>query len=126
MIEFVTDNGKSYVVINDYDKLRGLFGRLLREIQRIKSEGDFEAGRRMVEDYGVKVDPALHAEVLERFARLDIAPYSGFVNPVLIPVDKEGAVLGPGKEEQIADIRVEYPDDYVEQMLGYSRDYSFL
>ena len=127
VIEFVIpENGKKYVVINDYDKLRDLFGELLREVQRIKSEGDFEAGRRLVEDYGVTVDPELHNEVLERFAKLDIAPYSGFVNPVFTPVDKDGKIADPEKEEQIADIKISYPDDYTEQMLGYSRNYSFL
>ncbi len=105
-------------MVNDYDKLRGLFGELLREIQRIKSEGDYAAGRELVERYGVQVDPKLHAEVLERYAALNIAPYSGFVNPVYIPqLDDAG---------NIVDVRIEYPTDYTAQMLEYSQNYSFL
>ena len=115
--EIIRQGGKTYVIVNDYEKLRMLFGDLLREIQRIKSEGDFEAGRRLVEDYAVKVDPELHKEILERYAKLDLAPYSGFVNPVLKPVEKEG---------EIVDIAVEYPDDYTGQMLYYSSEYAFL
>ncbi len=118
VVEFVTEGGKTYVVVNDYDKLRGLFGELLREIQRIKSEGDYAAGRELVERYGVQVDPKLHAEVLERYAALNIAPYSGFVNPVYIPqLDDAG---------NITDVRIEYPTDYTAQMLEYSQNYSFL
>ncbi len=118
VVEFVTENGKTFVMVNDYEKLRGLFGELLKEIQRIKSEGDFKAGMELVENYGVKVDPKLHGEVLERYAALNIAPYSGFVNPRYIPVsDDKGA---------ISDVKIEYPMDYVEQMLTYSSDYSFL
>ena len=117
VVEMFRQGGKSYVVVNDYEKLRALFGDLLREIQRIKSEGDFEAGRQLVEGYAVKVDPELHQEVLERYAKLDLAPYSGFVNPVLTPVEKNG---------EIVDIVVEYPDDYAEQMLYYSSEYGFL
>lgn len=118
VVEFVQENGKTYVVVNDYEKLRGLFGELLKEIQRIKSEGDFEAGMKLVEDYGVRVDPTLHAEVLKRYAALDIAPYSGFVNPRYVPVLDENG--------KIKDVKIEYPMDYVEQMLTYSSDYSFL
>lgn len=118
VVELVKENGKTYVVVNDYDKLRTLFGKLLREIQRIKSEGDFEAGKQLVETYGVKVDPTLHKEVLERYAALDIAPYSGFVNPQYTPVlDADG---------KIVDVKIDYPTDYVQQMLTYSTDYSFL
>lgn len=118
VVELVQENGKTYVVVNDYDKLRTLFGKLLREIQRIKSEGDFEAGKQLVETYGVKVDPTLHKEVLERYAALDIAPYSGFVNPQYTPVlDARG---------KIVDVKIDYPTDYVQQMLTYSSDYSFL
>lgn len=118
VVELVQENGKTYVVVNDYDKLRTLFGKLLREIQRIKSEGDFEAGKQLVESYGVKVDPTLHKEVLERYAALDIAPYSGFVNPQYTPVlDARG---------KIVDVKIDYPTDYVQQMLTYSSDYSFL
>lgn len=118
VVELVQENGKTYVVVNDYDKLRTLFGKLLREIQRIKSEGDFEAGKQLVETYGVKVDPTLHQEVLERYAALDIAPYSGFVNPQYTPVlDARG---------KIVDVKIDYPTDYAQQMLTYSSDYSFL
>ncbi|WP_294600241.1 dihydrofolate reductase [uncultured Rikenella sp.] len=118
VVEFVTEEGKTYVVVNDYAKLRELFGELLREIQRIKSEGDFEAGMELVERYGVKVDPTLHGEVLKRYAALNIAPYSGFVNPRYVPVLDEGGAM--------TDVRIEYPTDYVDQMLTYSSEYSFL
>ena len=108
--------GKTYLKINDYDKLRDLFGQLLREIQRIKSEGDYKAGRDLVEKYAVKVDPKLHREVLDRYTRLNIAPYKGFVNPIYTPVyDGDG---------EIVDIKVTYGEGYVNQMLRYSRDYS--
>lgn len=118
VVEFVTEGGKTYVVVNDYEKLRGLFGELLKEVQRIKSEGDFKAGMELVENYGVKVDPKLHNEVLERYAALNIAPYSGFVNPRYMPMfDGNGT---------ITDVKIEYPTDYTEQMLTYSSDYSFL
>jgi dipeptidyl-peptidase-3 len=91
---------------------------LLKEIQRIKSEGDFEAGKKLIEDYGVKVDPRLHSEILERYAKLNLAPYTGFVNPYLFPVyDGNGA---------ITDIVVEYTDDYLGQMMYYGKNYSFL
>jgi dipeptidyl-peptidase III len=118
IIEFIKHDGKSYIRINDYTKLRTLLGELLKEIQRIKSEGDFEAGKQLIEDYGVKVDPKLHAEILERYAKLNLAPYTGFVNPYLFPVyDTNGA---------ITDIVVEYSDDYLGQMLYYGKNYSFL
>ncbi len=117
VIEEVHKDGKTYFVINDYQKLRILFGRLLREIQRIKSQGDYKAARELVENYGVKVDPRLHEEVLQRFKKLNIAPYGGFINPRLVPV-MEG--------DEIVDVKVEYPDDFTEQMLEYARDYSFL
>lgn len=117
VIELVKENGKTYVVVNDHAKLRGLFGKLLAEVQRIKSEGDFNAGKALVENYGVKVDQELHKEVLDRFKKLNIAPYGGFMNPVLKPVEKNG---------KITDIVIEYPDNYAEQMLYYSREYSFL
>lgn len=117
VIEMVKENGKTYVIVNDHAKLRGLFGQLLAEVQRIKSEGDFDAGKALVENYGVKIDPELHKEVLERFKKLNIAPYGGFMNPVLKPVEKNG---------KITDIVIEYPDNYAEQMLYYSREYSFL
>ncbi len=117
VIEKVVENGKTYIVVNDFDKLRALFGKMLREIQRIKSEGDFEAGKELVEKYAVKIDPVLHAEVLERYGKLGIQPYSGFVNPKYSPVMEGG---------EIVDVKIEYPEDYVEQMLEYSRNYSFL
>jgi len=117
VIEKIVEDGKTYYVIRDYDALRGLFGELLREIQRIKSEGDYEAGKALVETYGVKVDPALHAEVLARVEPLNIAPYSGFVQPRLVPVEKDG---------EIVDVKVEYPDNFTDQMLEYEKNYSFL
>ena len=116
-LEFARRDGKTYVKINDYEKLRQYFGELLGELQRIKSEGDFEAGRNLVETYGVKVDPTLHAEVLERYKRLNIAPYKGFVNPRYELVkDAQG---------QITDVKIVYgSESYVEQMLRYGREYS--
>ncbi|MEN8226120.1 MAG: dihydrofolate reductase [Bacteroidota bacterium] len=117
VIEKLDKDGKTYFRINDYDKLNILLGELLAEVQRIKSEGDYEAGKQLVENYAVKVDPELHAEILERYAKLNLAPYGGFINPVLIPV-LDG--------ENIVDIKVEYPNDYTEQMMKYSGEYSFL
>mgnify|MGYP003645905733 CR=1 FL=1 len=117
VIEKKMRDGKTYFVINDYDQLRVLFGQLLREIQRIKSEGDFESGKSLVETYGVKVDPELHAEVLKRFEALGSAPYGGFINPKLTPV-LEG--------DSIIDVKIEYPDDFKTQMLFYGDKYSFL
>lgn len=116
VIQIVKRNGKTYVKINDYKKLRNLFGQLLKEVQRIKSEGDFEAGRKLVETYGVKVDPKIHKEILKRYEALNIAPYKGFVNPVYKPVyDNNG---------NITDVKVTYGENYIDQMLRYSRDYS--
>lgn len=118
VVEWVKKAGKTFVRINDYVRLRELFGLLLAEIQRIKSEGDFEAARALVENYAVKVDAALHAEVLERYSSLHLAPYKGFVNPVYTPqVDENG---------EITDVTVLYDEGYTEQMLRYSRDYSNL
>ena len=118
VVEIFKQKGKSYVKINDYNKLRILFGELLREIQRIKSEGDFQSGKNLIENFGVKVNPELHAEILERYKKLNLAPYTGFVNPVLIPVfDKTG---------EITDVKVEYTDDYLGQMLYFGKNYSFL
>lgn len=117
VIEKKTLDGKTYFVVNDYDKLRDIFGQQLREIQRIKSEGDYEAGKKLVETYGVKVDPAIHKEVLARTEKLHIAPYNGFVQPELKPV-MEG--------ENITDIEVVYPTDFTQQMLMYGEKYSFL
>ncbi|TNJ42864.1 dihydrofolate reductase [Tamlana fucoidanivorans] len=118
VIEKVTRDGKTYFDIKNYDKLRELFGELLREAQRIKSEGDFEAVQALVEGYGVKVDQALHAEVLERNKQFTSAPYSGFVNPVLIPEKNEAG--------EIIDVKVNQPETFSGQMLTYSEDYSFL
>lgn len=118
VVEWVKKAGKTFVRINDYVRLRELFGQLLAEIQRIKSEGDFEAARALVENYAVKVHAALHAEVLERYRSLHLAPYKGFVNPVYTPqVDENG---------EITDVTVSYDEGYTEQMLRYSRDYSNL
>ena len=117
IIEWVVENGKRYIVVNDFEALRSLFGKLLYEVQRIKSEGDYEAGRKLVENYAVKVDPDLHNEVLERYNRLGIEPYSGFVNPSYELIEKDG---------QIIDVKLHYNHNYVEQMLHYSKDYSFL
>ncbi len=117
VIEKIVEDGKTYFVIRDYDALRVLFGELLREIQRIKSEGDYEAGKALVETYGVKVDPALHKEVLARIEPLNIAPYSGFMQPRLVPVEENG---------EIVDVLVEYPDNFTDQMLEFEKNYSFL
>ncbi|MFZ9029126.1 MAG: dipeptidyl-peptidase 3 family protein, partial [Crocinitomicaceae bacterium] len=118
VIDKVIREGKTYYNINDYDKLRTLFGDLLREIQRIKSEGDYEAGKKLVETYGVKVDPTVHQEVLERVKPMNIAPYSGFVNPRLEAVeDADG---------NIKDIIIKYDQDFVEQMLYYGKEYGIL
>jgi len=117
VIEKVVRNGKTFCKINDYSKLRDLFGELLSEVQRIKSEGDYEAGKKLVETYGVIVEPKLHSEIKERFAKLNIAPYGGFINPVFNVIKQNG---------EITDIQVEYPEDYTEQMLFYSENYSYL
>jgi dipeptidyl-peptidase III len=117
VIERLTRDGKTYFSVNDYDKLRQLFGRLLREIQRIKSEGDYEAGKNLVETYGVKVDQALLAEVHRRYAPLNIAPFMGFIQPELEPVMKDG---------EIVDVKISYPTNFLNQMLEYGRKYSFL
>ncbi len=116
VVELVKEGGKTYVKVNDYPRLRELFGELLAEIQRIKSEGDYEAGRDLVEKYAVKVDPELHKEVLDRYSHLSIAPYRGFVNPVYTPVKNSRG--------EIIDVTVSYDEDYIPQMLRYSRDYS--
>ena len=117
VIKKVTHDGKTYIEVTDYERLRELFGELLCEIQRIKSEGDYEAGKTLVETYGVKVDQNLHNEVLKRYSNLNIEPYSGFVNPVYKPVMEKG---------EITDVKVEYTEGYKDQMLRYSKDYSFL
>lgn len=118
VVEMVKKGGKTYVRVNDYEKLRGLFGRLLAEIQRIKSEGDYAAAHDLVEKYAVQVDPTLHQEVLERYKKLHLAPYKGFVNPVYTLV-KDG-------DGRITDVEVSYTEGYAEQMLRYSKDYSVL
>lgn len=118
VIEVVKRDEKTYVRINDYQKLRGLFGEMLKEVQRIKSEGDFSAGKSMIETYGVRIDQALHGEILARYAKLNLAPYSGFVNPVMTPVtDRDG---------KITDVKIEYCSDYLGQMMEYGKKYSFL
>ncbi|MEG2865038.1 MAG: dihydrofolate reductase [Mucinivorans sp.] len=117
VIEKVVKDNKTYIKINDYTALRNIFGTQLSEIQRIKSEGDYAAGRELIEKYAVKIDPKLHKEIKDRFAALNIAPYSGFINPRYVPVEKDG---------QIVDVKIEYPGNYVEQMLEYSKNYSFL
>jgi dipeptidyl-peptidase-3 len=117
VVEFVKIKGKTYVRINDYNKLRDLFGQLLREIQRIKSEGDFNAGKSLIETYGVKVDPVLHKEILERYKQLNIKPYKGFIQPRLV-----AAMDG----DKITDVTVEYPQSFYEQMMEYGKKYSYL
>ncbi len=117
VIEKKVENGKTYFVINDYLKLRVLFGELLKEIQRIKSQGDYKAGKNLIENYGVKVDQALHKEVLDRYAKLEMAPYQGFIQPKLIPVMKDGKII---------DVKVEYPKSFTQQMIEYGKNYSYL
>jgi len=117
VVEFVKKDGKTYVQINDYKKLRELFGQLLREIQRIKSEGDFNSGRNLVETYGVKVDRALHNEVLARYKKLNVKPYRGFIQPRLV------ATMNG---DEITDVKLEYPASFFEQMMEYGKKYSFL
>ena len=118
VVEIVRREGKSYVVINDYRRLRGLFAQLLAEIQRIKSEGDFQAAKQLVENYGVKIDPRLHEEILERYKKLNLAPYKGFINPVMR--------LEKNTQGEVTDVTLDYTEGYVAQMLRYSRDYSYL
>jgi dipeptidyl-peptidase-3 len=117
VIEFVKRDNKTYVQINDYNKLRALFGDLLREIQRIKSEGDFKAGQDLVENYGVKVDQDLHKEILDRYSTLGIKPYRGFIQPRLTPIVVNN---------KIVDVRIEYPESFFQQMMEYGKKYSYL
>lgn len=118
VVEMVKKDGKTFIRINDYEKLRALFGELLAEVQRIKSTGDFEAAKNLIEGYGVKIDPALHKEVLERYEKLNLAPYKGFINPVYTAVkDKDG---------NITDVKVSYTESYADQMLRYSKQYATL
>ena len=118
VIKLVKRNGKTYVEIEDYNQLRSLIARLLAEIQRIKSEGDYDAARDLVERYAVKVDYELHAEVLGRYNKLNLAPYKGFINPQLLPVYDEN--------NEICDIQVNYGESYAHQMLRYSAEYGTL
>jgi len=117
VIEKVVKDGKTYFKINDFGKLRTLFGVLLAEIQRIKSEGDYDAGKNLVETYAIKIDPELHKEVKERYEKLNLKPYTGFINPNIIAVEKDG---------KIVDVKVEYPTDFLQQQLDYGKKYRFL
>ncbi|MGM9748342.1 MAG: dihydrofolate reductase [Candidatus Cryptobacteroides sp.] len=117
VIEKIVRDGKTYFKVNDFEALRNLFGKLLAEVQRIKSEGDFAAGKALVENYAVNIDPTIHKEVRERYSALNLKPYGGFVNPEIIPVVKGGKVV---------DYKVEYPDDFLGQMLEYGKKYSTL
>lgn len=117
VIEKKIKDGKTFFVVNDYNKLRSLFGELLKEIQRIKSQGDYKAGKNLIENYGVKVDPVLHKEILDRYAKLKIAPYAGFIQPRLTPVMVDG---------KITNIKIEYPKNFVDQMLEYGKNYALL
>ena len=117
-VEIIKKDNKSFVIVNDYDKLRTLFATLLAEIQRIKSEGDFEAARELVEEYAIKIEPQLHKEIRERYQKLNLAPYKGFVNPLLTPVFDSS--------NNIIDVQVEYNESYTQQMLRYSQTYSAL
>lgn len=118
VVELICQNRKTYIQINDYPKLRDIFGTQLAEIQRIKSEGDLEAARQLVEQYGVKVDPSLHQEILNRYNQLNLAPYKGFINPVYTPITDQ--------ENNITDIQISYDEAYDAQMLRYSKDYATL
>jgi dipeptidyl-peptidase-3 len=117
VIEKVQKESKTFFRVNDYQELRSLFGQLLGEIQRITSEGDYPAAKELIETYAVKVDPNLHKEVLNRYAKLNIAPYSGFINPVYTPVMDNN---------DIKDIKISYTEDFTTQMLRYSKNFSFL
>jgi dipeptidyl-peptidase-3 len=117
VVTLVKKDNKTYVQVNDYQKLRVLFGELLKEIQRIKSEGDYKAGKNLVETYGVKVDPVLHKEILERFVKLGMKPYRGFIQPKLVPVMNG---------DEITDVKIEYPDNFYSQMMEYGKNYAFL
>jgi dipeptidyl-peptidase-3 len=117
VIEKKVRDGKTYFVVNDFEALRGLFAELLAEVQRIKSEGDFEAGKALVETYAINIDPELHKEVKERYAALELKPYGGFLNPEIVPVEKDGAVV---------DYEIVYNDSYIGQMLQYGKKYSTL
>jgi dipeptidyl-peptidase III len=117
VIERKSRNGKTYFVVNNHSALRKIFGELLREVQRIKSEGDYEAAKALVENYGVKVDREIHDEVLKRWEKLNIAPFAGFINPRLNPVLNR---------DEIVDVRIDYPDNFMGQMIEYGKKYAFL
>jgi dipeptidyl-peptidase-3 len=117
VIEKKVRDGKTYFVVNDFEALRGLFAELLAEVQRIKSEGDFEAGKALVEKYAIDIDPELHKEVRQRYYALKLKPYGGFLNPDIVPVEKNGKVV---------DYKLEYAESYLGQMLEYGRKYSTL
>ena len=117
VIEKKVRDGKTYFVVNDFEALRGLFAELLAEVQRIKSEGDFEAGKQLVEKYAVNIDPELHKEVRDRYYALQLKPYGGFLNPEIVPVKKGGKVV---------DYKLVYADSYLQQMLYYGQKYSTL
>jgi dipeptidyl-peptidase-3 len=117
VIEKKVRDGKTYFVVNDFEALRGLFAQLLAEIQRIKSEGDYEAGKALIETYAINIDPELHKEVKERYNALNLKPYGGFINPEIVPVYK-------GKK--IVDYQIVYKDNYLEQMLEYGEKYATL
>jgi dipeptidyl-peptidase-3 len=117
VIEKRVKENKTYFVINDFQKLRLLFGELLGELQRIKSEGDYAAGKKLVEKYGIQIDPTLHKELKERYSALGLKPYGGFINPEITPVVNGG---------KVTDYRIEYPNDFLGQMLEYGKKYSFL
>jgi dipeptidyl-peptidase-3 len=117
-VELIKRENKTYVKINDYEKLRKLFATLLAEIQRIKSEGDYESAKNLVEKYAIKIDSELHKEIKERYSKLNIAPYKGFINPWLKPVKDENG--------EITDIEVDYTETYSHQMMRYSKEYATL
>jgi dipeptidyl-peptidase-3 len=117
VIERVTRDGKTYYRITDYQKLRTLFGQLLHEMQRLTSQGDLAAAQHLIETYGVNVDADLHAQVLHRYGKLKVAPYQGFIQPRIVPIFKGASII---------DVRLEYPTDFVNQMLDYGKRYSFL
>jgi dipeptidyl-peptidase-3 len=118
IVEMRQRDGKTFVVVNDYAKLRNLFGELLTEIQRIKSEGDFEAAKELVETYAIKIDLKLHEEILERYKKLNIAPYRGFVNPIY--------KTATNAQGEIIDVTLDYTEGYAEQMMRYSKENSWL
>ena len=117
VIEKKVRDGKTYFVVNDYEALRGLFGELLAEVQRIKSEGDYEAGKALVETYAINIDPELHKEVKERYAALELKPYGGFLNPEIVPIEENGVVV---------DYKIVYAESFIDQMMEYGRKYATL